>query len=80
MLETRGGETEFIERLFDHAGFPEDLQPLANCGHDILVHHNGLKKKLTLVGADFKIDSRNRALYWKAGLFEKVACRSDGWC
>ena len=39
----RGGETELLETLLPN-GFPEDLQPLANCGHDALVVHNGFSK------------------------------------
>ena len=38
----RGGESEFIESLLPN-GFYEDLQPLGNCGHDVLVWHNGLQ-------------------------------------
>ena len=34
-----GGESEFIERLLP-GGRPDDLQPLANCGRDVLVFHN----------------------------------------
>ena len=34
-----GGESEFIESLLP-GGRPEDLQPLANCGQDVLVFHN----------------------------------------
>ena len=34
-----GGESELVERLLP-GGSPEDLQPLANCGLDVLVFHN----------------------------------------
>jgi len=34
-----GGENEFISKLLP-GGLPEDLQPLANCGQDLLVFHN----------------------------------------
>lgn len=34
-----GGESEFIGKLLP-GGVPEDLQPLANCGRDLLVFHN----------------------------------------
>lgn len=35
-----GGETEFIEKLLGPGVGPEALQPLANCGRDVLVFHN----------------------------------------
>ena len=38
--EWRGGESEFVTSLLPN-GYPEDLQPLGNCGHDVLVFHNG---------------------------------------
>ena len=34
-----GGESEFISKLLP-GGTAEDLQPLANCGQDVLVFHN----------------------------------------
>jgi hypothetical protein len=34
-----GGESEMIAKLLP-GGVPEDLQPLANCGRDVLVFHN----------------------------------------
>lgn len=34
-----GGESELIAKLLP-GGAPEDLQPLANCGQDVLVFHN----------------------------------------
>lgn len=34
-----GGESELLEKLLP-GGRPEDLQPLANCGQDVLVFHN----------------------------------------
>lgn len=34
-----GGESEFISKLLP-GGVPEDLQPLANCGQDVLIFHN----------------------------------------
>lgn len=43
-LDARGGESEFIEALLGPAAVPEDLQPLANCGHDLLVYHNGVNQ------------------------------------
>eukprot|EP00966_Prymnesium_polylepis_P221324 5119917-Prymnesium_polylepis.1 len=33
------GESELVEKLLPGAS-PEDLQPLANCGLDVLVFHN----------------------------------------
>lgn len=38
----RGGESEMISKLLPR-GVPEDLQPLANCGRDLLVFHNEYK-------------------------------------
>jgi hypothetical protein len=43
-LEWRGGESEFVEQLLGPSAFPEDLQPLGNCGHDVLVFHNGFNQ------------------------------------
>ena len=34
-----GGESELVEKLLP-GGSPADLQPLANCGLDVLVFHN----------------------------------------
>ena len=42
----RGGESEFIGRLLGPHAFPEDLQPLGNCGHDVLVVPNGAELEL----------------------------------
>ena len=53
-----GGETEFISRLLP-GGVAEDLQPLANCGQDVLVFHNeyrtlpvAIRRPRTLCGLD----------------------------
>ena len=35
-----GGESELIVKLLGPAASAEDLQPLANCGQDVLVFHN----------------------------------------
>jgi hypothetical protein len=56
--EGHGGESELIERLLPGAG-PEALQPLANCGRDVLVFHNEyrilpvpMREPRTACGAD----------------------------
>ena len=35
-----GGESELIEKLLGPGASPDDLQPLAGCGADVLVFHN----------------------------------------
>ena len=62
----RGGETEFISQLLP-SGYPEDLQPLANCGHDVLVYHNGLSIEGNGSGA------------WQPIIRPAVKCKADGW-
>ena len=63
----RGGESEFISQLLP-SGFPEDLQPLANCGHDVLVFHNGLN-----------VTDMDGGGAWKPLLRPAVPCKEDGW-
>ena len=66
------GESEFVEQLLPGA-FPEDLQPLANCGHDVLVYHNGLGELNKTLPKGVK----------KRSPFplerSRVECKSDGW-
>ena len=62
-------------------GFPEDLQPLANCGHDVLVYHNGL---LDIAARESERRNLTRgARPRKASPFPleraRVQCKSDGW-
>jgi hypothetical protein len=38
--EGHGGESEFIEKLLGPNATPDDLQPLASCGQEVLVFHN----------------------------------------
>ena len=61
----RGGESEFIESLID---FPEDLEPLANCGRDVLVFHNGWE------GVEQGLQRP-----WVGRTFPLRPCKSDGW-
>ena len=49
-------------------GYPEDLQPLANCGHDVLVMHNAM---------DFD-ESHTRAHAMQPAA-KRVFCRDHGW-
>ena len=65
-VEWRGGETEFVQRLLP-ALLPEDLQPLANCAHDVLVFHNGFNAT----------DAGGTA--WAPSLRPRVYCKDDGW-
>ena len=65
--EWRGGESEFVEQLLPR-GYPEDLQPLANCGHDILVMHNAM---------DFPPEHA-RAHAMAPGQ-QRTFCRDHGW-
>ena len=65
--EWRGGESEFIEQLMPN-GYPEDLQPLAHCGHDILVMHNAM---------DFP--AHHVRAHTMAPHPQRVSCRTDGW-
>lgn len=49
-----GGENELIEKLLP-GGCPEDLQPLGDCGRDVLTFHNewrAVPRRLHLDGAD----------------------------
>ena len=36
----QGGESELVDKLLGPSGSPAQLQPLANCGMDVLVFHN----------------------------------------
>ena len=65
--EWRGGESEFVESLLPR-GYPEDLQPLANCGHDVLVMHNAM---------DFEA-SHTRA-HTMSPHTRRFSCRDHGW-
>ena len=47
---------------------PEDLQPLANCGHDVLVFHNG-----------FNVTHPKKKTPWKPVVRPPVPCKDDGW-
>ena len=38
--EGHGGESELIEKLLGPNATPDDLQPLASCGQEVLVFHN----------------------------------------
>ena len=64
----RGGESEFLQQLLGPHAYPEDLQPLANCAHDVLVIHNA---------ADVP------KAQWRAHKFVRAArpvfCRTHGW-
>jgi hypothetical protein len=64
----RGGESEFLQQLLGPRAYPEDLQPLANCAHDVLVIHNA---------ADLP------KAQWRAHTFVRAArpafCRTHGW-
>jgi len=67
VTEWRGGESEFLEQLLP-TGYPEDLQPLANCGHDVLVMHNAM---------DFPVEHvRAHAMRPHS---VRAECRTDGW-
>ena len=78
-LEWRGGESEFIQALMPN-GFPEDLQPLGNCGHDVLVYHNGYFAKHS---RDPKHGEDERAAHsmWERNVHAPVRpfCKLDGW-
>jgi len=78
-VEWRGGETEFLESLLPNT-FPEDLQPLGNCGHDVLVFHNGFLAKVPQ-GADRQARlARESYDEWKATVHAPpLPCKSDGW-
>ena len=65
-IDWRGGESEFVQALMPSL-LPEDLQPLANCCHDILVLHNGLGRNRT----------DHRA--WVPTVNARVTCGVDGW-
>jgi hypothetical protein len=62
----RGGESEFLLSLIS---FPEQLQPLANCGLDVLVYHNGYEDEAQSVQRPF------------VGLRQSPhpTCKLDGW-
>ena len=64
-VEWRGGETELLESLLGPAAVPEDLQPLANCGHNDLVYHNGFNRSWP---------RRRRRTHTP-----RRFCKSDGW-
>ena len=63
----RGGESEFLATLIT---FPEELQPLLNCGLDVLVYHNGLRTHWR--------QSERKPF---RGLVQRpmAACKLDGW-
>jgi hypothetical protein len=75
VIEWRGGESQFVERLLPQ-GFPEDLQPLGNCGHDTLVYHNGYLTKTSK-----KESERNAHARWERSVHAgiRVSCKLDGW-
>ena len=64
----RGGETEFLQQLLGPHAYPEDLQPLANCAHDVLVIHNA---------ADYPSSHRKAHEFIRAA--RPAFCRTDGW-
>jgi len=76
VTEWRGGETEFVQSLLPN-GFPEDLQPLGNCGLDVLVFHNGYSAMTS------GPDSRSRFYYSHWLSHARVPpvpwCKPDGW-
>ena len=65
--EWRGGESEFIEQLLPNS-YPEDLMPLGNCGHDVLVMHNAMDFPEGHVRAHRMQPAERR-----------VVCRDHGW-
>ena len=79
LIEWRGGETEFLEFLIPEA-YPEDLQPLGNCGHDVLVFHNGFYSRVPA-----RTVKRPRSKQWKYEKWRRSVhappqpCKSDGW-
>ena len=88
-IEWRGGETEFLESLIPDA-FPEDLQPLGNCGHDVLVFHNGFFTRVPPTTTSAKLSKfqkqmRRRSILWKYEKWRRrvhappLPCKSDGW-
>ena len=60
-------KSEFLQRLMPWL-LPEDLQPLANCGHDVLVFHNG-----------FNVTHPKWKTPWKPLVRPPVPCKDDGW-
>ena len=58
------------QRLLGPLGFPEDLQPIANCAHDVLVFHNGLVHRRTAQPVPW--------LYRDAEP-RRLVCGDDGW-
>lgn len=74
VLEWRGGESEFLQTLLPN-GFPEDLQPLGNCGLDVLVYHNGYLAK-TAASAN----QREAHAKWEQNVHvPHMPCKEDGW-
>ena len=77
-IEWRGGESEFLQALMPK-GFPEDLQPLGNCGHDVLVYHNGF---LAEHSRDPKHAAEEREAHrlWQRNVHAPTSfCKLDGW-
>ena len=74
-LEWRGGESEFLQALMPR-GFPEDLQPLGNCGHDVLVYHNGFLAKTS---ADVRERDAHRNWEREVHAPTSPGCKEDGW-
>ena len=58
---------QFLQRLMPWL-LPEDLQPLANCGHDVLVFHNG-----------FNVTHPKKKTPWKPVVRPPMPCKDDGW-
>ena len=79
-IEWRGGETEFLQELLGPHRYPEDLQPLANCAHDILVLHNGLVAPPPAAPAARGRAGRERkSRAWRPTVRPPVPCKEDGW-
>ena len=64
----RGGESEFLQQLLGPLAYPEDLQPLANCAHDVLVLHNA---------ANFPTSHKRAHAFQRAS--RPVFCGTNGW-
>ena len=71
----RTGESEFLQALMPN-GFPEDLQPIGNCGHDVLVYHNGYLAK-----THKNHEERHAHKTWERDALATVRpfCKADGW-